>query len=62
MDPRKVDIIIRMPPPNTKTELLSFLRMCNYLSSYIPKLSDVMSTLHDLTRTRAEFIWNKHYD
>ena len=61
-DPRKVDIIIRMPPPNTKTKLLSFLGMCNYLSPYIPKLSDVTSTLHDLTKTRAEFTWNEHYD
>ena len=36
-DPRKVIIIIRMPAPISKTELSSFLRMCNYLSPYIPK-------------------------
>ena len=54
-DPRKVNVIIRMPPPNTKTELLSFLGMCTYLLPYIPKLCDVTSTLHDLIKTRAEF-------
>ena len=35
-DPTKVDIIIQMPSPSTKTELVSFLGMCNYLSPYIP--------------------------
>ena len=35
-DPKKVDFIIRMPQPTSKTELLSFLGMCNYLSPYIP--------------------------
>ena len=44
-DPKKVDTIVRMPPPKDKTELASFLGMCNYLSIYIPCLSDVTSTL-----------------
>ena len=29
-DPVKVDIILRMPAPNSKTELSSFMGMCNY--------------------------------
>ena len=44
-DPKKVDIIVKMPPPQNKTELASFLGMCNYLSAYIPRLSDVTSIL-----------------
>ena len=51
-DPRKVDIIIGKPAPTSKTELLSFLRMCNYLSPYIPKLSNVMSTLCELSKAK----------
>ena len=35
-DPHKVDIIIKMLAPQNKTELASFLGMCNYLSQYIP--------------------------
>ena len=38
-DPTKVDIIIKMPSPKTKTELASFFEMCNYLGPYIPCLS-----------------------
>ena len=61
-DPKKVDIIVRMPTPKDKTQLTSFLGMCNYLSSYIPRLSDVMSTLHELNKKNTEFTWNATYD
>ena len=61
-DPKKVNVIIRMPAPTFKTEILSFLWMCNYLLPYIPKLSDVTSILHELSKAKAEFTWNEHYD
>ena len=44
-DPKKVNVIVKMPAPKNKTELASFLGMCNYLSTYIPHLSDVTSSL-----------------
>ena len=36
-DPVKVDVILNMPSPKSKLELASFLGMCNYLSTYIPR-------------------------
>ena len=51
-DPRKVDVIMKMPPPQNKTELASFLGMCNYLSIYVPRLSDVTSTLQEVNRKK----------
>ena len=54
-DPKKVNIIIRMPAPTSKTELLSFLGMYNFLPPYIPKLSDVISTLCELSKAKTEF-------
>ena len=44
-DPKKVDIIVKMPAPKDKTQLASSLGMCQYLSPYIPRLSDVTGTL-----------------
>ena len=44
-DPKKVDVIVKMPVCKDKVQLASFLRMCQYLSPYIPRLSDVTSTL-----------------
>ena len=40
-DPKKVDVIVNMPAPKDKTQLASFLGICQYLSPYIPRLSDV---------------------
>ena len=61
-DPKKVDIIVKMHAPKNKTELASFLGMCNYLSMYIPCLSDVTSTLRELNRKNVDFTWNATYD
>ena len=61
-DPKKVDVIVKMPPPQNKTELASFLGMCNYLSIYVPRLSDVTSTLHELNKKNADFTLNATYD
>ena len=49
-DPKKVDVIVKMPAPKDKTQLASFLRMCQYLSPYIPRPSDVISTLQELNK------------
>ena len=39
-DPRNVEAISNMPIPSNKTELQSYIRMCNFLSSYVPHLTD----------------------
>ena len=61
-DPKKVNVIVTVPAPKNKTELASFLGMCNYLSMYIPCLSDVTSTLRELNRKNIDFTWNATYD
>ena len=49
-DPTKVNIIIKMPSSKMKTELASFLRMCNYLGAYIPHLSNVTMALRQFKK------------
>ena len=44
-DPRKVLAISNMPVPSNKTELQSHIRMCNFLSSYVPHLTDRLYVL-----------------
>ena len=39
-DPRKVQAITNMSVPSNKTELQSYIGMCNFLSSYVPHLTD----------------------
>ena len=52
-DPAKVDVILNMPSPKSKLELASFLGMCNYLSTYIPQLSDVTTALRSLNKKKV---------
>ena len=61
-DPAKVDIIIKMPSPKSKIELASSLGMCNYLSTYIPCLSNITTTLRQLNKKSVEFAWNSTYE
>ena len=61
-DPKKVNIIVKMPATMNKIKLASFLGMSNYLSIYIPCFSDVTSTLRELNRKNVDFTWNATYD
>ncbi len=47
-DPRKISAVIDMPAPQYKTELLRFLRMCNYLGKFMPNLADTTVSLQNL--------------
>ena len=44
-DPRKVEAISNMPVPLNKTELQSYIGMCNFLSSHVPHLTDRLYVL-----------------
>ena len=55
-DPDKVKAVEEMPEPTTKQELKSLLGFVNYLSKFLPKLSEVAQPLRDLTAKEAKFI------
>ena len=44
-DPHKVQAISNMPVPSNKTELQSYIGMCNFLSSYVPHLTNKLFAL-----------------
>ena len=52
-DPKKVNAITNMPAPQNKTQLQSFVRLCNYLSCYVPHLTDVLSPLRAIVSTKG---------
>ena len=58
-DPKKINAITNMPVPQNKTELQSFVELCNYLSCYVPHLTDVLSPLRVLTVKSIEFKWEQ---
>ena len=48
-DPMKVAAIVDMPGPNYKKAVHRILECANYMSRFMPKLSDVCEPLHRLT-------------
>ena len=58
-DPKKIKAKTSMPVPQNKTQLQSFVGLCNYLSCYIPHLTDVLSPLRALTAKSIEFKWER---
>ena len=59
LDPKKIEAIIQMPVPQNKAQLQSFIGLCNYLTCYVPHLTDVLSPLCTLTAKASEFQWEK---
>ena len=46
-----------MPVPSNKTELQSYIGMCNFLSSYVPHLTDKLFVLLQLMVKDSDFVW-----
>ena len=60
-DPKKVEAIHKMPPPEGPQELQKFLGMTTYLSPFIPSLSTLTAPLRELLKKDSEFTWNNSY-
>ena len=58
-NPKKVKAVTSMPVPQNKTQLQSFVGLCNYLSCNVPHLTDVLSPLRILTAKSIEFKWER---
>ena len=56
-DPIKVDDLKGMPTPTNKTSLQEFLGLATYMSPFIPKLSDMTSSLRELLKKETDFEW-----
>ena len=61
-DPDKVDAIHALPVQTNNTELHEFLGMVTYLSPFIPSLSTLTASLHELLKKDTDFTWNCTYN
>lgn len=57
MDPRKLEAIKNMPTPTDIKSLLRFMGMIQYLSKFLPNLSDTVKQLRKLTVKGVDWIW-----
>ena len=58
-DPAKVRAIIQMPPPKDVAGVQRLLGMIQYLSKFLPHLSDLTKPLRDLTQRETEWVWDQ---
>ena len=58
-DPSQVRAIREMPPPENVACVERILGISQYLSKFLPRLSDITKPLRDLTRQDAEWIWDE---
>ena len=57
-DPAKVRAITEMPPPTDVAGVQRLLGMAQYLSTFLPHLSDLTKPLCDLTLKETEWVWD----
>ena len=58
-DPKKATVITEMPAPTDVTGLQRLLGMVNYLGKFIPNLSELSSTLWELTKKDTAWSWHQ---
>ena len=62
-DPDKIKAIIEMPAPQSKQDLQRLLGMVNYLSQYIPNMSEITAPLRSLLKKNSQWVWyHEHSD
>ena len=57
VDPKKIEAIIQMDPPQNVTSLQSFNGMVNYLKKFSPVLSELSEPLRRLCKSGVEWAW-----
>ncbi|VBB34777.1 unnamed protein product [Acanthocheilonema viteae] len=60
--PKKVEAIKAFPTPKDRTALKSFLGILNFNEKFIPHLHPLVSHLHQLTGTKAPWVWGATED
>ena len=58
-DPAKIEAIMKMPAPTDKSGVQRLLGMVQYLSKFLPKLSDRTKPLRDLLQKDTAFWWGE---
>lgn len=56
-DPEKIRAVESMVPPQNKSELLTFLGFMQYLSKFMPNMSEISAPLRKLTEKNVAWYW-----
>ena len=59
VDQAKVRAISEMPAPTDKAGVQRLLGLAQYLSKFLPHLSDITKPLRDLTQANVQWVWRE---
>ena len=62
IDPEKLEAIKKMPKPEDVEGVRRFCGFVNYLAKFLPKLSDVLEPIRQLTRDDIQWMWTATHD
>ena len=57
----KITAIIKMPHPSSKKEVQSFIGMINYLTKFLPKLTELSEPIRELIKEKVPFNWGPEH-
>ena len=57
-DPKKVEAITKLPSPASTKDVRRVLGMVQYLSRYIPYLTNIVQPLQNLLKKDVPFVWS----
>lgn len=60
-DPRKLNVLQQIEPPNNQSEIRSLLGMLNYVSKFLRNLASNTKILRDLTLKDAQWNWTTEH-
>ena len=58
---KKISAIVKMPPPNSKREVKSFIGMINYLTKFSPRLTELSEPIRELIKEKGPFNWGPEH-
>ena len=61
-DPDKIEAVQEMPKPDSVKAVRRFCGFVNYLAKFMPKLSEVMEPIRNLTGKENEWKWTHEHD
>lgn len=62
IDPEKVKAVLDMPKPSNVEDVRRLCGFVNYLSKFLPCLSQTLEPIRQLTRVGVEWSWSKKHD
>ena len=60
--PNTLEAILNAPVPHDKTTLRSFMGLVNFYRNFIPDAAQISSSLYDLLKEHAVFVWSDKHE